>query len=264
MKLGKGWLTLVVPLILSSKSKDEAVLHSYFNKLNMSVLTSLEKRISNHCIKISLINQVMLVTMLLCSFAWAQEPPAMEILSPQANQTYNVGDTMVIKWIAHGGGVPGDILPTISIDEGKTWIWLAHSPIKSYEPGIYKDTVGTYKWVVQDSMRSPDIGEPMVSIVFNACQVQVFAPYEGGTYGPGYSASFSISKNDVGIVRDRHTYQHFSNHIGNTGTIILTKWMQPATEAYNMLGKKSFLDAEMQQKSVAGFYLVKQNTQFNQ
>jgi hypothetical protein len=125
------------------------------------------------------------------SFAAGQTLWTVEILSPKSGEAYRVGDTMTVQWVIHAPHFPTGVIPLISPDEGRRWLWMVSEMIEGNDPSVYNDSVGTYTWIVRDSLRWTGPGNPNISLVSQVCQVEIATPYDID-FEYGVSEVFSI------------------------------------------------------------------------
>ncbi|MGB2769175.1 MAG: hypothetical protein WBC88_05555, partial [Candidatus Zixiibacteriota bacterium] len=111
-------------------------------------------------------------------------PPRMQVLSPNGGETWGVGTTQQITWIAENyDGSKGDVKLEYSTNSGGSWL-----PIESSVP----DT-GSYAWIVPSTLS-------------DNCKVRVSDPADGDPFDIS-DADFSIVEPDFTIEAEPDTQE---------------------------------------------------------
>jgi hypothetical protein len=114
-----------------------------------------------------------------------------EVLTPTLGQEYRIGDTLTVSWTFHaeqgpeGGGVAVLVSPT----EGRDWVRIVGELIANDDPVYYHDGIGTYRWVIVDSLRL--YLDVYLQLASETCRVMVGAPYDE-SFATGESELFAI------------------------------------------------------------------------
>jgi hypothetical protein len=123
---------------------------------------------------------------------------SIEVTAPLGGGTYHVGDTLRVDWVLHNGAEPGGgVVVLISPDDGRDWVVIVPRTLEKNDPIYYSnDSVGTFTWVIQDSVLL--YVNHYISLVSDQVQVSVAAPYDE-VFAPDYSGSFTILPSSAAV-----------------------------------------------------------------
>jgi hypothetical protein len=115
---------------------------------------------------------------------------SIELLSPKGDESFTVGQTMVIRWTIHNSAEPGGGLAlAFSPNEGFNWVVIVNEIIKNKDPAFYIDSAGSFSWTIPDSIKL--YGNTYAKVRGNQCQIMAGAPYDG-VFAPSYSNNFTV------------------------------------------------------------------------
>jgi hypothetical protein len=137
--------------------------------------------------------KALLLLVLAIAPAAAQLTDIITIFSPQGGETYRVGDTMTIRWrFNEGPRLPIGVLPLLSPDGGRTWLWMVSECIETDDPTFYQDSVGTMNFVIPDSLKWSGPGNPNICVIAEQVVININLPYDSDL-GDYYTEPFSIT-----------------------------------------------------------------------
>jgi hypothetical protein len=166
---------------------------------------------------------------------------SIDVFAPKAGTVYKAGDTLSVKWIIHAGNYPSSgVVIGISNNEGKTWQILVKALIKQ-GAAEYKDSIGTFSWVIADSIDGID-GNP-IPIAATTCMIMVAAPYDEATFAPDYSGIFIIAQTGSAIASAPRSISKPKNLLTIAKTFGILERHAGSGELYAVDGKK--LNARM-------------------
>jgi len=99
--------------------------------------------------------------------------PITEIISPKANETYRVGDTIVVEWKVDDDNISQGIVVEFSLT-GAKWIQISRGE-------ALPNTTTKIEWIIEDSIRYYDYGKDgwaNISPVSDSCRIKVYE-YDG-------------------------------------------------------------------------------------
>lgn len=124
---------------------------------------------------------------------------SIEVTAPVGGSTVYIGDTLTTTFIVHNNAEPGGgLVVGISIDSGLSWCMIITETLKVGDTKYYKDSIGTYKWLIPDSV--------MLYVGFylqlkNAsCKIMVGAPYDE-VFAADFSAGYFTIKKKTSSVK---------------------------------------------------------------
>jgi hypothetical protein len=145
-------------------------------------------------------------------FAQDATDSSIQLVSPTGGESFVVGETLTVTWVLRNGAIPnGGVAVGLSPNEGQNWVVIVGNTIAADDPAYYKDSVGTFKWVILDSIKL--YGRTYAKVRGNTCQVMVGAPYDG-IFVASYSNNFTINQIQSGVasrafsIRENSTAGH--------------------------------------------------------
>jgi hypothetical protein len=130
-----------------------------------------------------MLRRIVLVVLSMLIALPSTAPQAQEIdtsiqtIYPVGGEEFTVGSTLTVQWVMHNQAEPsGGVVVLFSPNGGRNWIVLVSETIASGDPDYYQDSIGTFTWVIPDSVRL--YGTTYLPCSSQECLVQVGAPYD--------------------------------------------------------------------------------------
>jgi hypothetical protein len=102
------------------------------------------------------------------------------ILSPNAGETYYIGDTIALKWVIDPRRLQTGVGAYISLDGGITFVSLTSNEIVEGGPEYVAGDTGILMWEIPDSFYV-ESDDAWASPVSNNCMMKVYAQYQADT-----------------------------------------------------------------------------------
>jgi hypothetical protein len=100
------------------------------------------------------------------------------LLEPNTARTFQVGDTVRIRWATSFEHILSGVTFAYSHDNGRSWSQIDPdtSGLIKQESELYEGNIGTWRWVIPSTMES-DLGLSF-STVSQQALIKVLAPYD--------------------------------------------------------------------------------------